>query len=61
MPQNLITDVAGIRVGHADDVQLASGVTAIVFDRPVIASGDIRGGRGEQAASAGGHDIIASN
>ena len=44
MPQNLITDVAGIRVGHADDVQLASGVTAIVFDRPVIASGDIRGG-----------------
>ena len=44
MPQNLITDVAGIRVGHADDVKLASGVTAVVFDRPVIASGDIRGG-----------------
>jgi L-aminopeptidase/D-esterase-like protein len=44
MTRNLITDVAGIRVGHADDAKLASGVTAIVFERPVITSGDIRGG-----------------
>ena len=30
--RNLITDVAGVRVGHADDAKLGSGVTAIVFD-----------------------------
>jgi D-aminopeptidase len=41
---NLITDVAGIRVGHADDARLASGVTAAVFDEPAVASMDVRGG-----------------
>ncbi|PRX03677.1 UNVERIFIED_ORG: L-aminopeptidase/D-esterase-like protein [Martelella mediterranea] len=41
---NLITDISGISVGHAQDRQLASGVTAIVFDRPVIASGLSLGG-----------------
>ena len=45
MPRrNLITDVAGIRVGNADDAQLASGVTAIVFDEPAVAAVDVRGG-----------------
>lgn len=43
-PLNAITDVAGVRVGHADDAALASGVTAIVFDAPAIASVDVRGG-----------------
>jgi L-aminopeptidase/D-esterase-like protein len=42
--RNLITDVAGVRVGHAEDAALGSGVTAIVFDRAVVASVDIRGG-----------------
>jgi L-aminopeptidase/D-esterase-like protein len=42
--KNLLTDVSGIRVGHADDAALASGVTAIVFDAPAIASIDVRGG-----------------
>src|SRR5216684_3467110 len=42
--RNLITDVAGVRVGHADDARLASGVTAIVFDEPAVASVDVRGG-----------------
>lgn len=42
--QNLLTDIAGVRVGHADDAGLASGVTAIVFDEPAVASIDIRGG-----------------
>ena len=42
--RNLITDVAGVRVGHADDAKLASGVTAIVFDEPAVASVDVRGG-----------------
>jgi D-aminopeptidase len=42
--QNLLTDIAGVRVGHADDARLASGVTAILFDRPAVASVDVRGG-----------------
>ena len=42
--RNRITDIAGIRVGHADDPTLASGVTAILFDEPVIAGLDVRGG-----------------
>ncbi len=42
--RNLITDVAGVRVGHAEDAKLASGVTAIVFDEPAVASVDVRGG-----------------
>jgi D-aminopeptidase len=44
VPRNLITDVAGLRVGHADDPRLASGVTAIVFDAPAVAAIDVRGG-----------------
>ena len=41
---NLLTDIDGVRVGHADDAALASGVTAIIFDEPAVASIDIRGG-----------------
>ena len=41
---NLLTDIAGVRVGHADDAALASGVTAIIFDAPAVASIDVRGG-----------------
>ena len=39
-----MTDVAGVLVGHADDPALASGVTAIVFEAPAVASVDVRGG-----------------
>jgi L-aminopeptidase/D-esterase-like protein len=42
--KNLLTDVAGVRVGHADDWALASGVTAVVFDSPAVAAIDVRGG-----------------
>lgn len=42
--RNLITDVPGLRVGNADDARLASGVTAIVFDKPAVAAVDVRGG-----------------
>ena len=42
--RNLITDVPGILVGHAEDRRLASGVTAIVFEQPAVASIDVRGG-----------------
>jgi D-aminopeptidase len=41
---NLITDVAGVRVGNAHDVRLISGVTAVLFDCTTTASGVIRGG-----------------
>jgi L-aminopeptidase/D-esterase-like protein len=41
---NLITDVKGIRVGQAHDAGLASGVTAILVDRPNMASVVTRGG-----------------
>ncbi len=44
MADNLITDVPGVRVGSADDPRLASGVTAIIFDRPAIASVAAHGG-----------------
>ncbi|MFB9268222.1 P1 family peptidase [Bradyrhizobium erythrophlei] len=42
--KNLLTDIAGVSVGHADDGAVASGVTAIIFDRPAVASIDVRGG-----------------
>jgi L-aminopeptidase/D-esterase-like protein len=42
--RNLITDIAGIRVGHAGDDRLGSGTTVVVFDRAVTASVDVRGG-----------------
>lgn len=42
--RNLITDVAGLKVGHATDLALASGTTAIIFDEPTVASVDVRGG-----------------
>ncbi len=42
--RNLITDVAGVLVGNAQDARLASGVTAIIFETPAAASIDVRGG-----------------
>ena len=42
--KNLLTDIAGVRVGHADDARLASGVTAVIFDSPAVAAIDVRGG-----------------
>ena len=42
--KNLLTDIAGVRVGHAQDGALASGVTAVIFDNPAVAALDVRGG-----------------
>jgi len=42
--RNLITDIPGVRVGHAGDAKLGSGTTAVVFDAAVVASVDLRGG-----------------
>ncbi|MCM2398348.1 P1 family peptidase [Rhizobium sp. S95] len=41
---NLLTDIDGISVGHTTDLALGSGVTAIVFDEPAVASGTVLGG-----------------
>lgn len=41
---NLLTDIEGVSVGHATDLRLGSGVTAIVFDKPAVASGAVLGG-----------------
>jgi L-aminopeptidase/D-esterase-like protein len=42
--KNLITDVGGLRVGHAHDEKIGSGVTALIFDSPAIASIAVHGG-----------------
>ena len=42
--KNLLTDIPGVRVGHAGDAALASGVTAVIFDTPAVAAMDVRGG-----------------
>ena len=43
-PRNLITDVPGLAVGHAEDALMWSGVTVILPDEPARASADLRGG-----------------
>ncbi|HTC11960.1 MAG TPA: P1 family peptidase [Acetobacteraceae bacterium] len=42
--RNLLTDVAGVTVGHATDLALGSGVTAILFDQPATAAVCVLGG-----------------
>jgi L-aminopeptidase/D-esterase-like protein len=42
--KNLLTDISGVRVGHAGDAAVASGVTAVVFDTPAVAAIEVRGG-----------------
>ncbi|PZQ97947.1 MAG: peptidase T4 [Cereibacter sphaeroides] len=41
---NLITDVAGLRVGNAHDAQLRSGVTVVTADQPFTAAVNVMGG-----------------
>jgi L-aminopeptidase/D-esterase-like protein len=43
-PRNLITDVAGLRVGNAEDHIIKTGTTVLVADRPFRASVDVMGG-----------------
>ncbi|BAV44965.1 peptidase S58 DmpA [Mesorhizobium loti] len=43
-PRNLITDVAGLRVGNAADAKLKSGVTTVLCDEPAVAGVQILGG-----------------
>ena len=43
-PANSITDIAGLRVGNAQDDQLRSGTTVVVGDAPFTASVAVMGG-----------------
>lgn len=43
-PMNLITDVAGLRVGNATDLTLKSGATVLVADAPFTAAVHVMGG-----------------
>jgi L-aminopeptidase/D-esterase-like protein len=43
-PRNLITDVAGLRVGQAGDERLLTGVTVLLAAPAMVAAADIRGG-----------------
>ena len=43
-PLNLITDIAGVRVGNAQDDEVKTGATAVIFDEPAVASCQILGG-----------------
>ena len=40
----MITDVAGVRVGHADDPVALTGVTVVLCDRPAACGVELRGG-----------------
>lgn len=42
--RNLITDVAGLRVGNASDEKLKSGVTVVRCDMPAVAGVQVLGG-----------------
>ncbi len=43
-PRNLLTDVAGLRVGNAEDISIKTGVTVVVCDEPAVAGYQILGG-----------------
>lgn len=42
--RNLITDVAGLKVGQAEDLAVRSGVTVILPDARAVCACDVRGG-----------------
>ena len=43
-PLNLITDVAGLTVGQAEDAGVRSGVTVILAEGRAVCAVDVRGG-----------------
>lgn len=59
-PTNSITDVAGLRVGHATDDRIGSGVTALLFDTPWVAAVDVRGGGpgARETDALGVHNVV---
>jgi len=43
-PRNLITDVAGLSVGNAEDIAARTGTTVILPDTAAVVAADVRGG-----------------
>jgi L-aminopeptidase/D-esterase-like protein len=43
-PRNLITDVPGLLVGHAEDAAGITGTTVVLAETPAVAAVDVRGG-----------------
>ena len=43
-PNNDLTDVAGLTVGHAEDARAHTGATVVLADSPAIGAVDVRGG-----------------
>ena len=44
-PRNRITDVAGLKVGQAEDAAARTGVTVILPEGRALCGCDVRGGR----------------
>jgi L-aminopeptidase/D-esterase-like protein len=59
MALNLLTDVAGLAVGHAEDLDARTGVTVVLPDRPAVCAVDVRGGGpGTRETDALGPDTL---
>src|SRR5688500_12175513 len=43
-PKNLLTDVAGLKVGNASDETVKTGATVVVCDEPAVAAVQVLGG-----------------
>jgi L-aminopeptidase/D-esterase-like protein len=43
-PRNLITDVAGLTVGNAEDQRIKTGVTAVLCEEPAVGAVQVLGG-----------------
>ncbi|MEO1150997.1 MAG: P1 family peptidase [Pseudomonadota bacterium] len=43
-PRNALDDVPGLRIGHAHDAAVKTGVSVIVADAPMVCAVDVRGG-----------------
>ena len=54
-PTNSIADVPGLRVGQAQDTNLASGVSIVIFDDPATVGVSVLGG----AAAGRDHAVLA--
>ena len=54
-PLNLITDVAGITVGNAEDPRVRSGVTVLLADRPAVVEVLARAMRAPEFAAGSVH------
>ena len=48
-----LCDIAGVLVGHATDLEGATGCTAVLFDRPAVVGVDVRGSSPETRGTAG--------